>query len=77
MWKKNEGFSQENIAKLLSSKEAMALAAMLRQMDQNTLSQAASAATQGNTAKAQELLAPLLADPELQKMLKNMEGNNG
>ena len=77
MWKNNADFSQSDLSKLLATKEAMALAAMLRQMDGDTLSQAAAAATQGNTAQAQQLLSPLLQDPKVRELITKMEANNG
>lgn len=77
MWKKNENFSQDDISRFLATKEAMALAAMLRQMDGDTLSRAASLATQGNTSQAQELLSPLLNDPKVRELISRMEENNG
>lgn len=77
MWKKNDDFSQQDISRLLASKEAMTLAAMLRQMDTDTLNRAASLASQGNTAQAQELLSPLMQDPKVRELLSKMEENNG
>ena len=77
MLKKNEDFSQSDISRLLATKEAMTLAAMLRQMDADTLSRAASLASQGNAAQAQELLSPLLQDPKVRELISRMEENNG
>ena len=77
MWKKNDDFSQPDISRLLATKEAMALAAMLRQMDTDTLSRAAALASQGNTAQARELLAPLMNDPKVRDLICRMEGSNG
>lgn len=77
MWKKNEDFSQADLSRLMATKEAMALAAMIRQMDADTLSRAASLASQGNTEGAQALLSPLLQDPKVRELLSRMEGRNG
>ena len=77
MRKNNENFSSPDLSKLLSSKEAMSLAAMLRQMDADTLTQAANAASQGNTQQAQALLTPFLNDPKVRELLSRMEENNG
>lgn len=77
MWKKNEDFSQADISRILATKEAMALAAMLRQMDGDTLSRAASLTSQGNTAQAQALLSPLLQDPKVRELISRMEAQNG
>lgn len=77
MCKNVNDFSPEDISRLLSTKEAMALASMLRQMDAATLSRAASLATQGNTAEAKSLLSPLIQDPKVQELIQRMEGGNG
>lgn len=77
MWKKNDNFSQQDLSKLLASKEAMALAAMLQQMDTDTLNRAASLASQGNTTQAQQLLSPLMNDPKVRELITKMEEGNG
>lgn len=77
MWKKSDDYSKEDIARLLKSPEAMQLAHMLRQMDVDALNRAASAASQGNTAQAQEALNPLLQDPKIKELLSKLGGNHG
>ena len=77
MWKKSEGFSERDLAKLLSSPQAQALAKMLQQMDPATLNQAASMAASGNTQGAQALLSPLLKDPKVGKLIQDMEDPHG
>ena len=77
MWKKNEDFSQSDLSRLMATKEAMALASMIRQMDSDTLNRAASLASQGNTAQAQALLSPLLQDPKVRELISRMEAQNG
>ena len=77
MERKNMNFSSEDITKLLSSKEAAALAAILRNMDQTTLSKAAALAKQGNSEEAKRILNPVIQDPRVQNLLKQMEGRNG
>jgi len=70
-------FSEEEIQKLLATKEAMALAAILRQMDTSTLSRAAALASQGKSAEAKRLLEPLMQDPKINDLIRRMEEENG
>ena len=77
MDEKNMEFSSADLSRLLRSREAMALAAMLRQMDGQTLSRAASLAQSGRTAEAKQLLSPLMDDPKVQRLLRQMEGRHG
>lgn len=77
MWKNSEDFSKRDLARLLASPEAKALAAMLQQMDTDTLNKAAAAASQGNPEQAKELLSPLMGDPKVQELISRMEENNG
>ena len=77
MWKKNDDFSSEDISRLLNSPQAMALAAMLQKMDPNLLSQAADAATKGDTDTAKKLLSPLMQDPTVNDLLGQMGGKHG
>ena len=77
MWKKNDDFSSEDISRLLNSPQAMALAAMLQKMDPKLLSQAADAATRGDTEAAKKLLSPLMQDPKVNDLLGQMGGKHG
>lgn len=77
MWKKSDDFSNADLARLLASPQAQALAQMLRQMDPNTLNKAASMAAQGNTQAAQAILSPLLEDPKIRNLIQNAEDLHG
>ena len=68
---------QANIQKLLSTAEGQKLVKLLNQNGGGTLAQAGSALKQGNTQKVQELMAPLMQDPEVQKLLKSLEKTMG
>ena len=77
MWKKSDDFSSADMAKLLSSPQAQALAQLLQQMDPNILNQAANLAAQGNAQDAKDLLSPVLQDPKIKKLLQSREDPNG
>lgn len=77
MNEKNREFSSAAFSELLKSKEAMALAGMLRQMDPQLLSRAASLAGSGQTEQAKQLLQPILEDQKVRQLLKKMEDSNG
>lgn len=72
MWKNNEDFSS-----LLSSKDAQALASLLRRMDPAILSRAAQAASGGNPEEARRLLGPVMEDPRIRELLEKMGGQHG
>lgn len=77
MWKKSDDFSEADISRILASPQAQQLAAMLQQMDTDTLNKAASLAVQGDAAQAQQLLTPVLQDPKIQELIQKMGENNG
>lgn len=66
----------QQIQKLLSTAEGQKLLKLLSR-DGGTLQQAGSALKQGNTRQAQEIMAPLVQDPEIQKLLKSLEKTMG
>ena len=75
----NQDFSgqQANIQKLLSTAEGRKLLTLLSQNGGGTLQQAGNALKQGNTQQAQNLMAPLLEDPEVQRLLRSLEKTLG
>lgn len=77
MWKKSDDFSKEDLARLLASPQAQALARMLQQMDPGQLNQAAAMASQGNTEGAKQALSGVLQDPNVQQLIRDMEDNHG
>lgn len=74
---KKEDFSHGDLAKLLARPETRALLERLRSMDSRTLEQAARQAMAGNTAEAQSLLSPLMADPQVQKLTEQVRDSYG
>lgn len=77
MVKKNDDFSQADLAQMLRRPEAQALLARLRELDQNALQQAAQMAFSGNTEGAKELLTPLLNDEQVQKTAEKLRNADG
>lgn len=77
MWKKNDDFSKEDLARLLASPQAQALVQMLQKMDPDTLRNAAAMATQGDANGARNALSSVLQDPKVQELIQNMEENHG
>ena len=77
MWKKSDDFSAADLAKLMSSPQAQALAQLLQQMDAATLNQAAALASQGDAQGAKALLNPVLQDPKVKDLLQSREDCNG
>jgi hypothetical protein len=77
MNRKKEDFSHADLAKLLARPETRALLDRLRTMDPGTLEQAARQAMAGNTAQAQSLLSPLMADPQVQKLTGQVRDSYG
>ncbi len=77
MFQKNGDFSQSDLARMLRQPEARALLARLQQLDQAALQNAVDLAFRGDTAGAQEVLSPLLADGEVQKLSQQMRDGHG
>ena len=77
MARKNEEFSQSELARLLRQPEAQALMARLRELDGAALQQAAQQAMQGNTEGAKQLLTPLMRDPAVQDLAEKMRDSHG
>lgn len=77
MARKNDDFSQADLARLLRQPEAQELMARLRQLDSAALQQAVQQAMQGNTAQAKDLLTPLMRDPQVQNLAEKMRDSHG
>lgn len=77
MTNKNNDFSTPNPAQLLQNPQVQKLLAQLQSMDPTLLRQAASLASSGHTAEAQQLLSPILQDEEVQKLTNEMRDHNG
>ena len=77
MFQKNSDFSGADLEQMLRQPEAQALLAKLQQLDQATLQNAVNLAFRGDTAAAKEVLSPLLADREVQRLSEQMRDGYG
>lgn len=77
MFQKNGEFSRSELTELLNRPEAKALLLRLQQMDQAALQNAVNLAFRGDTAGARDILSPMMADPEVQKLTGQMRDGNG
>lgn len=77
MTDKNNDFSTPSPAQLLSNPQVQKLMAHLQTMDPELLRQAASLASSGHTAEAQQLLSPIINDAQVQQLTQEMRDNNG
>ena len=77
MLQKNSEFSQSELTRMLRQPEAQALLERLKQMDPAALQNAVNLAFRGNTEGARDALSPLLADPEIQRLSKQMRDSDG
>ena len=77
MFQKNSEFSQSELSRMLSQPETQALLERLKQMDPAALQNAVNMAFRGNTDGAKDALAPLLADPEVQRLSGQLRDGHG
>lgn len=74
MAEKFHQFSTEDMAALASSPAGQQLMSLLRQSGGDQLQNAASRAAAGDITGARELLSPLLNDPRIRNLLKDLGG---
>lgn len=77
MARKNEEFSQSDLARLMQQPEAQQLLERLRQLDSAALQQAVHQAMRGNTESAKNLLTPLMRDQQVQDLAERMRDSHG
>ena len=77
MFQKNHDFSQSDLTRMLRQPETQALLERLKQMDPVALQNAVNMAFRGNTDEAKDALAPLLADPEVQRLSGQLRDGHG
>ena len=77
MFQKNSEFSQSELSRILRQPEAQALLERLKQMDPTALQSAVNMAFRGNQEGARDALSPLLSDPEVQRLSKQMRDGHG
>ena len=70
---------EQQVKKLLSGADGKRLLSLLNRDGGNTLRAAGNALKQGDSQQVKQLMGPLLEDPEVQKLLGNIESklNNG
>lgn len=67
-------FSAEEAMRLANSPAGQQLIAMLKKADTSALQEAVNQATGGNIEQAKQALGPLLASPEIQRLLQQLGG---
>ena len=72
MQKNSEDFSMQEALRLAQSPAGQQLLAMLRQADTGQIQEALTQANAGDMKSAKKALNNLLADPEIQKMLRQL-----
>ena len=77
MFEKNHDFSRSDLTDLLRQPETRALLERLKQMDPAALQSAVNMAFRGNQEGARDALSPLLSDPEVQRLSKQMRDGHG
>lgn len=65
--------SKKNLQKLISSPEGKRLMELLSADGGKTLQQASAALKKGNETEAQKTIAPMLKNPEVQKLMCALE----
>lgn len=77
MARKNEDFSQADLARLMQQPATQELLNRLRQLDSAALQQAVHQAMKGNTDEAKQLLTPLMQDRQVQDLADRMRDSHG
>lgn len=67
-----DNFSLDNVKKLMQSPAGKQLISLLQNADSSQLQNAAQKASDGNMEEAKKALAPLLASPQIQALLKQL-----
>ena len=74
MQKDPKNFSMQDAVKLANTPTGQELLALLQQSDTAALQDAMKQATSGNYGSAKQILQPLLASPEVQKLIRQLGG---
>ena len=74
MLKNSQNFSMQEALRLANSDAGQRLLALLKRSDSAGLQQAMDQAAAGDYASIQKTLTPLLQSPEVQALLKELEG---
>lgn len=74
MQKDPKNFSMQDAMRLASTPAGRQLLAILQQSDSAAMRSAMEQASSGNYEQAKQVLGPLLASPEVQKLLQQLGG---
>lgn len=74
MQQNDRNFDMTSIMQFASTPAGRQLIAILQQSDKTAMNAAMEQAKKGNYSQAKEVLSPLLASEEVQKLLKQMGG---
>ena len=74
MQNKPQNFSAEEAKRLAATPAGQQLITLLQQNGTDSLKSAISQAKEGNMEQVKQTLAPLLASPEVQRLLKELGG---
>lgn len=74
MQKNSENFSLQDVMRLAATPAGQQLIALLRQGNTAMLQEAARLASEGDTARARELLSGYLSDPAVRDLLAQLGG---
>ena len=72
MQKNSDNFSMHEAMRLAKSDAGQQLMAMLQAQNSDSLKQAMSQASRGDYSQLKQTLAPMLASPEVQKLLSQL-----
>ena len=72
-----DAIDQNKLRQLLSGPQGQQLLRLLSRDGGGALKQAGAAVQQGNAAEAQNILAPLMEDPEVRKLLTAIQDSAG
>ena len=75
--KNSMSVSKQELEKIMQSRQAQQLLALLQQDGGSALQQASQAASAGDYEKVQQILAPKLQSAEAKKLLKQLEQTDG
>ena len=67
-----DNFSMQEVLRMAASPAGQQLIALLRQQDGNAFQSAMSSAAVGNYTQAKHAIEKLMADPQAQKLLKQL-----
>ena len=77
MEQNHKNFSKDDLQKLAQSPTGRKLMAMLANQHSDAANAVRSSMAQGDTEQAKKALSAFLSDPQVQALLRQLEGKNG